>query len=551
MEAANAALTRLAEDYWTARLEAEPTEAHILGHTEYAAFFESATHDHEDDRIAELRRFAEGAAALTNLNDDDAVTQAVIITDASNRADLLEARLVELGADPIFGSQTMAPTFFGMFNVPDADVADAMVSKLEGLGRWFGEYAQRQHEGLAHGRVSPRFAIDATIAQIDAYLAGSPEADPIVAAIKAPEAVDSPTWRARLQQAAATHVRAGLEAYREALVATRPSGRPDAECGLGALSDGSTAYAAALRYFTTTEMSAQQIHDVGLAQIHKLAEEYRRLGAEEFGTTDVAEIFDRMRTDPALHFGTGQQLVDASTAALSKAWTAMGDWFEVLPQAPCAVDGVASGPKAFYFPPAPDGSRGGTFFVNTADPASWGTFELEAMAYHEGVPGHHLQLAIAGELPDSVPAVRKFATFAAYSEGWGLYSERLADEMGLYTTGIDRLGMLSADSMRACRLVVDTGLHALGWSRQQAVDYMVANSPLTPGVCGPEIDRYIVHPGQACSYMIGRLEILRMRAAAQARQGSAFDIKAFHSAVLDSGLLPLNVLDDVVRTRLP
>lgn len=233
---------------------------------------------------------------------------------------------------------------------------------------------------------------------------------------------------------------------------------------------------------------------------------------------------------------------------MARAWEAMGDWFEVLPQAPCTVTGTTSGAKAFYFPPAPDGSRGGSFFINIDKPESWGTFELEAMAFHEGIPGHHLQLAIAAELPDSVPAIRRFSENAAYAEGWGLYTERLADEMGLYSTEVDRLGMLAADSMRACRLVVDTGIHALGWTRSQAVDYMVENSPLTREMCQPEIDRYILTPGQACSYMIGRLEIERMRRTAQAAPG--FDIKKFHSAVLDSGALPLDVLDRVVARRM-
>ena len=257
-----------------------------------------------------------------------------------------------------------------------------------------------------------------------------------------------------------------------------------------------------------------------------------------------------MRTDPKLHFENGEQLVEASQVAMERAWTAVPEWFEVLPQAPCTVQPTTTGAKAFYFPPAADGSRGGTFFINVSEPGAWGTFELESMAFHEGIPGHHLQLAIASELED-VPAFRKHIHNSAYAEGWGLYTERLADEMGLYAGAVDRMGMYSADSMRACRLVVDTGLHALGWSRQEAVDYMVANSPLTEGVCRPEVDRYILHPGQATSYMIGRLEILRMRSEAQQRQGDGFDIRQFHSAVLDSGSLPLGVLDEVVRARLP
>lgn len=227
---------------------------------------------------------------------------------------------------------------------------------------------------------------------------------------------------------------------------------------------------------------------------------------------------------------------------------AMPRWFEVLPQAQCRVEGTLSGPKAFYFPPSGDGSRGGTFFVNLSDPQSWGTFELESMAFHEGIPGHHLQLALASELT-GVPEFRKHVHNSAYAEGWGLYTERLADEMGLYSGPVARMGMLAADSMRACRLVVDTGLHALGWSREQAVAYMVANSPLRESMCQPEVDRYITSPGQACSYMVGRVEIQRMRAEAEQRQGDRFDVKQFHTAVLESGSLPLDVLDQVVRAR--
>jgi len=284
--------------------------------------------------------------------------------------------------------------------------------------------------------------------------------------------------------------------------------------------------------------------------VAKLADEYRALGPEVVGTDDLEQIFDAMRTDPKLHFEHADELVEQSKVALARAEAAMGDWFEV-PKAPCAVEGTQVGAKAFYFAPATDGSRGGTFFVNTEDPSSWGRFELEAMAFHEGVPGHHLQLAIAAELPDTVPVFRRHLHNSAYAEGWGLYSERLSDEMGLYSASIDRMGMYSADSMRACRLVVDTGLHALGWSRQQAIDYMVANSPLTEGVCRPEVDRYICVPGQATSYMVGRLEIERIRHRAEQRQGDRFDVRRFHSAVLDGGSLPLGVLDRVVAARLP
>ena len=224
----------------------------------------------------------------------------------------------------------------------------------------------------------------------------------------------------------------------------------------------------------------------------------------------------------------------------------MGDWFGKLPQADCVVRETPSGPTAFYFRPAADGSRPGTFFVNTADPTRWHTFEIESMAYHEGIPGHHLQLAIAGEL-EGVPEFRKHAHVTAYAEGWGLYTERLADEMGLYSGPLERIGMLSADSMRAGRLVVDTGIHAMGWTRQQAIDYFVANSPMTLGTIEGEVDRYIGMPGQALAYMVGRLEIMKYRAEAEETMGDRFDIKGFHDTVLGSGLVPLPTLERMVK----
>jgi len=262
----------------------------------------------------------------------------------------------------------------------------------------------------------------------------------------------------------------------------------------------------------------------------------------------VPTIFAALRDDPALHHTSGAEIVADSVAAMAKARAAMGDWFGRLPQSDCTVEATTSGAIAYYFAPPKDGSRGGVFFMNVSDPEGWGRFEIENTSYHEGIPGHHLQLAIAAEL-DDVPEFRKRAFIAAYGEGWGLYTERLADEMGLYSSPLDRMGMLSADSMRACRLVVDTGMHALGWSRQRAVDYMLANSPMRAGHVAAEIDRYAVTPGQALSYMIGRLEIQRIRRSVEASQGDAFDIKAFHDAVLDSGPMPLGLLAEVVGSR--
>jgi len=549
----NSDLDRLAGAYWDHYLENNPTEAHLLGIYRHAASYEDASRAAEDRQVEALRAFAAGARAIdpVGLDEDERITRAVLEHDATTRADLLEVRLPEIGADPIFGPQVGVPIVVGMLSLPDAEVAEALLDKLGGVARNFGELAERLREGVAAGRVSPAFAVAGVIEQLDAQLAAPWSDDPVLAVVPAPPAgVDEAAWRERVAGVVEQQLRPALAAYRDVLRdEVLPVARPDERCGIGWLDDGASSYAALLRYSTTTEKSAQEIHDLGLAQVEKLAGEYRSLGPEAVGTGDLAEIFEAMRTDPKLHFERGEQLVEASEVAMARAWDAMPAWFEVLPQAPCEVKPTTTGAKAFYFPPAADGSRGGTFFINVDDPASWGTFELESMAFHEGIPGHHLQLTIAAELT-GVPEFRKHMHNNAYAEGWGLYTERLADEMGLYSSAVDRMGMYAADSMRACRLVVDTGLHALGWSREQAVRYMVENSPLADAMVRPEIDRYITHPGQATGYMVGRLEIERIRAEAEARQGAAFDVCGFHSAVLNSGSMPLGVLDALVTRRL-
>jgi uncharacterized protein (DUF885 family) len=542
----------LADDYWRHYLSTNPTEAHLLGHYEHAGRFEIATREFEDAQIDALRDFARRAKAIdeSGLDDQQRITRDVLAADATARADRLQARIAELAADPIFGEQVSMPIVAGMLALPTSEVAEALADTYRGLGRYYRELGDRLREGVARDRVPAQFAVAGTIAQIDEILASPVEQDPLLRTNNPPEDVDAEGLRQRLRAAIESDVRPGMAAYRDVLRdEVLPVSRPDDKCGLGWLDDGAASYDAMLRYYTTTTKSAEEIHELGLAQIARLGDEYRALGPEVVGTDDLTAIFDAMRADPKLHFSRGEELIEASEVAMQRAWDAMPEWFEVLPQAPCAVQSTLTGAKAFYFPPASDGSRGGTFFINVDDPTSWGTFELEAMAFHEGIPGHHLQLAIASEL-ENVPEFRKHIHNSAYAEGWGLYTERLADEMGLYSGPVDRMGMYAADSMRACRLVVDTGLHAMGWSREQAVEYMLNNSPLNEGVCRPEVDRYIVSPGQATSYMVGRVEIQRMRAEAEQRQGERFDVRAFHSAVLDSGSLPLGVLDEVVRTRL-
>ena len=539
----------IAQEYFDYLLTVWPTWGHLMGNYQHADLYDDASRAGEDEEILRRREFAARAEAIpvAGLSPQDLISREMIAFDGRRNADILEARFAEFGVDPIFGPVAGLPVYMPKLPIPDATVAEAMISKVHGIARSFRDLSDRSLEGVARNRTPAAFAVDDTVAQIDRWLETPIADDPLLQTAEPTGVADPDAWRARLRKAIETDVRPAVAVYRDVLRdRIRPESRSDEHVGLVWLADGEDAYDRMVRYHTTLDLSAQRIHEIGLEQIDKLAREYRELGPQVLGTSDVGEIFLRLRDDPALHHTNGADIVAASKTALAKATAAMGDWFGIVPKAGCDVEEVQSGAIAFYFPPARDGSRPGVFFMNTSDPTGWGRYQIEATSYHEGIPGHHLQLTIAMEL-QNVPDFRKRAYIAAYGEGWGLYTERLADEMGLYSTPLDRMGMLEADSMRACRLVVDTGMHALGWSRQKAIDYMTENSPMRVGHITAEIDRYAVTPGQALAYMIGRLEIQRMRRDAEAELGEAFDIKGFHDTVLGSGLMPLPVLDRVVR----
>jgi uncharacterized protein (DUF885 family) len=545
-------LSRLAEDYQDFRLRTAPTWAHLIGEYRYADRFDDVSRAAEDAAAEESRAFARRAVSVPEegLDDQQRVTRSILAWDAESRAGLLESRTTEFAANPIFGVQASLGVYIPKLAVPDTGVAEAMVGKFEHVAVHFHDLAERHRAGVASGRTPAAFAVAQTASQLDEWLATPVNQDPMLAVQDPPSGMDAARWHERLLAVVQKQVRPAVEHYRDVLRdQVAPHARPDERCGLVHLPDGEEVYAKAVAFYTTVDTAPAEIHQVGLEQVASLAEEYAALGPEVVGTSDVPSVFAALRDDPALHHTSGAEIVAAAKAAMAKACAAMGDWFGRVPRSECDVEATTSGAIAYYFAPPRDGSRGGVFFMNVSEPEGWGRYEIENTSYHEGIPGHHLQLGIAAEL-DGIPEFRKRAFIAAYGEGWGLYTERLADEMGLYSSPLDRMGMLSADSMRACRLVVDTGMHALGWSRQQAVDYMLANSPMRAGHVAAEVDRYAVTPGQALSYMIGRLEIQRIRRAVEERRGDAFDIKAFHDAVLDSGPMPLGLLDQVVTSRL-
>jgi uncharacterized protein (DUF885 family) len=498
------------------------------------------------ERLGEFVRRAEAQAALAENDGDRTLVAAVGFSAQSTIATLPYMRDLTL----VGGSMNLAA--FMKFLVPAYALASAQhgrgyVTKLRQVPAFVDGWIDGLRAGIAAGRCATGRGVTKAIAELDAMLVVAPADDPLVGQ-------DAPTelsadqvanWRVEVADAVRRDVRPAMARLREALnEVLLPAARSDERAGICHVPGGEADYQALLRAATSTELTAAEVFELGHQTLASLDDEYRVLGAAALGVSDPAEVRARLRDDPLFRYTTAAELTEDATAALTRASREAPQWFTRLPNASCVIAPIQGGGMAFYTGPSPDGERGGTCYFNVSDPAIWTRSSLEATMFHESVPGHHLQLALAQEL-DLHPVVGELEV-ASFGEGWGLYAERLADEMSLYTGPLQRLGMLTLDSLRAARLVVDTGLHAMGWTREQAIDFMLGTTSLVRSNVEGEVDRYIADPGQATSYMIGRLEIDRLRRTAYERLGDRFSVAAFHDTVLGNGMMPLPALDRLV-----
>jgi uncharacterized protein (DUF885 family) len=544
-------LETLAERAVDSLAAAHPFGASMIGIRDYDAEVGDISEQGENQVIERLEGIATEAESLdaSELADEDRITREVLILHSRYGATELKGRLRELQAGPMFGSaHAEVIELVPKVSLTTAEQASAYIQRCSKLDRYLEQGAQRLRTGLARGDGPVGRAVRDSIEQLDRYLATDVD-DDVFLIEPPPEWEGSDDWRNDLRETITTIVRPAIAAHKDSLSEILSSSRPDDRCGLTWIEDGDSIYRDLVATHTTTDLSAERLHEIGIEVISRLEDEYRQLAGEVLGEPDVPSIFERLRSDPDLRFRQSSEVFEAAEAALRRAQAAVPDWFGRLPATECVVREIPriEAPTttiAYYMPPAIDGSRPGTYWINTYAPETRPTYECEALAFHESVPGHHFQIALAQEL--DLPRFRRLAEFTAFVEGWALYTERLAGEMGLYSGDLERLGMLSFDSWRACRLVVDTGIHAMGWSRDRAVEFMRDNSPLALNNIENEVDRYIAVPGQALAYMVGRLEIERLRAEAGAKLGARFNIMGFHDALLEHGSVPLSTLTRLI-----
>lgn len=548
----------VADRYWARVLSASPLSATLLG-----------VHDH-DDRLDDLSADAEHehrerldalraevlGIAVAGLSRGDHVTRSLLLHHLDTAIESIDLKLTELSSDHMDGPHAGLLMIAPQLTYPSPEHADAALGRYEQVPRVLDQALDRFRDGLAAGRTPAAAVVARSVNSLSGYLDSPVEDDPFLQA-RLPEQWDTDRrgdeWRNRLREVVRDRIRPAFEAYRDALRdELGPRARDDQHAGWRWLPDGDQLYAALIRAHTTVDVSPTVLHELGVehTEVH-LPAEYAEIAPARLGTDRVAEVFARLRNDPDLRHRDADEVVQIARSTVARATEEMPRWFGRLPVAPCEVAPVpdflaADAPYAYYFPPAVDGSRPGTYFINTADPQEASRTEAESIAFHEAIPGHHLQIAISQELED-LPEFQRHDGATSYIEGWGLYAERLADEMGLYSGDLDRLGMLTADSWRSARLVVDTGLHSLGWTRQQAVDYFSEHTPVPLDQIETEVDRYLAIPGQALSYKVGQLEMQRLRAHAADRLGDRFDLPEFHDVVLGSGAVTLPVLAELVE----
>ncbi|WP_371395530.1 DUF885 family protein [Fretibacter rubidus] len=524
--------------------------------------FELEQLDEERQNLAEMKENFD----FDKLSEDAQLSYRLFERNVNNSLDGDKYHDYGYPFNQMFGIQSGIPTFMlNRHRIDNVEDARNYIARLNGVKDVLDVVVARSEQAAEKGIMPPKFVYGHVIRDSKNVLTGAPfeETDELNLLLADFETkvkkLDLPEdEQEALYTDAITALLTSVRPAYENLIATLESqeARTTTDDGVWKLPDGADYYANRLKMMTTTDMTASEIHDLGLAEVDRIHGEMRDIMTAVEFEGDLQDFFEFMRTDeqfvyPNTEAGKAAYLAEA-TRMIDVMYDRLPEVFNTMPKAGLEVVAVEafrekSAGKAFYNRPAQDGSRPGRYYANLYDMNDMPKYQMEALAYHEGVPGHHMQLSIAQEL-EGVPSFRKYGRVTAYTEGWGLYSEYLPKEMGFYADPYSDFGRLAMELWRAARLVVDTGLHDKRWSREKAIEYLTTNTPNPEGDCIKAIERYIVMPGQATAYKIGMIKILELREEAKATLGDKFDLGAFHDVVLASGPVPLNILEDRVNT---
>ena len=547
-------LDTLAQTFWDTFSEYSPTIATVRGEHNFDDQLRRFDDEWLDDMASQFRAIQSKAAAIdqSSLDTQDRISSGLLEHESDVWANQIEQRFFVGAIDPFLGPHIRLLSDSRMNTVSSMAQAETLLGRYMRIPQYLTEALDAHRKSADRGMTPAMASMERVFGQIDGYLSSGLEDDPFLA-LQLPEGPGDDTWKDRATDLVRDTIRPAFEVYRAGLVEhVSPVARPDDKCGLVWMTNGEQIYSSLIHVYTQLDETPQRIHDIGqhwATQVN--AAEWAEIGQDAFGLGTMDEIFERLHNDPTLRFYSEAEMLEHARSAIERAWNEVDDWFGARPETPCTVVPVPPAtapamPPAYYMQPPIDGSREGTYFLNTYKPEERDKFEYESIHFHEAIPGHHFDRSLASEM-EGIPLPRRFAQVYAHTEGWGLYSERLADEMGLYSSEIDRLGMVSADAWRAGRLVVDTGIHSLGWSRQQAIEYLQRWTPIGLLTIEQEVDRYIGMAGQALSYKMGQLEIMRLRREAEEKLGDRFDIKGFHDTMLVNGAMPLPMLSDAVE----
>ena len=551
-------LVQLSNDFFQNSLDSSPTSAIMRGHKTYFDKLEELTDEtfNEETKVVDEFISRLGKIDQDTLSDREKVTYGMLDFALSSNKDSLLDRSWEFGAG-VSGFTGFLIDYNQQMFVPDIESADMLLKRLELYKRLFTQIAAVQKVGLDNNRVATERNLLRTIDQLKNYLSSAIDQDPLLLVNFSPEISESQIseWKEKAKKIIESNIRPTVLTYMEQLKLEHlPNGRPDEKSGIMWIEGGEETYLRALRKYTGyKDITVEEVHQVGLSEIDRLKKEFFEIGEGVFpGVITPEEVLHKMQTDPSMRYESKEQMLQLAVDTIERAYKPLGEWFTVFPKSPCKVLPVPAAseqhaPPAYYYPPLPDGSRDGTYFLNTYKAETKSIFEAESVAFHEAIPGHHLDRTIAVELQD-VPDFQKYVASTAFVEGWGLYSEQLANEMGLYSNDVQQLGRLGNDAWRACRLVLDTGMHGMGWSRDKAIEFFKANSPIEEINSEIETDRYIAWPGQACSYKMGQLKIEELRRKAEKELGDKFDIRYFHDEVLCDGGITLPILENKIDT---